>query len=103
MSKADNKPKKHIPQRTCIGCREVNEKKTLIRIVRSPEGVCIDPTGRMPGRGAYLHETKDCWEKALKRGALGRALKADITPAEMEILQAHMESLAENEKSEVNS
>ena len=42
MSKADNKPKKHIPQRTCIGCREVNEKKTLVRIVRSPEGVCID-------------------------------------------------------------
>ena len=96
MSKADNKPKKHIPQRTCIGCREVNEKKTLVRIVRSPEGVCIDPTGRMPGRGAYLHEAKECWENALKRGALGRALKTEITPAEMQVLVSHMETLQEN-------
>ena len=96
MSKADNKPKKHIPQRTCIGCREVNEKKTLVRIVRSPEGVCIDPTGRMPGRGAYLHEAKECWENALKRGTLGRALKTEITPAEMQALVSHMETLQEN-------
>ena len=93
MSKADNKPKKHIPQRTCIGCREVNEKKTLVRIVKTAEGVCIDPTGRMPGRGAYLHETKECWETALKRGALGRALKTEISPEAMEALRNHMESL----------
>lgn len=96
MSKADNKPKKHIPQRTCIGCREVNEKKTLVRIVKSPEGVCIDPTGRKPGRGAYLHEAKGCWETALKRGAIGRALKTELTPDETAILTAHMESLQEN-------
>ena len=93
MSKADNKPKKHIPQRTCVACREINEKKTLIRVVRTPEGVCIDPTGRKPGRGAYLHDTKECWEKALKRGALDRALKAEITQEELEVLKAHMETL----------
>ena len=96
MSKADNKPKKHIPQRTCIGCREVNEKKTLVRIVKSPEGVCIDPTGRKPGRGAYLHEAKGCWETALKRGAIGRALKTELTPDETKILTAHMETLLED-------
>ena len=86
MTKAENKPKKHIPQRTCIGCREVNEKKTLIRVVKSPDGVCIDPTGRMPGRGAYLHDSKECWEKALKRGALDRALKTEISEADMKTL-----------------
>ena len=96
MSKTDNKPKKHIPQRTCVGCREVNEKKALVRIVKSPDGVCIDPTGRMPGRGAYLHEEKDCWEKALKRGALARALKTELTPAEIEALKAHMDELPES-------
>ena len=96
MSKAGNKPKKHIPQRTCIGCREVNEKKTLVRIVKSPEGVCIDPTGRKPGRGAYLHEAKGCWETALKRGAIGRALKTELTPDETKILTAHMETLLED-------
>ena len=96
MSKADNKPKKHIPQRTCIGCREVNEKKTLVRIVKSPEGVCIDPTGRKPGRGAYLREAQGCWETALKRGAIGRALKTELTPDETAILTAHMETLQED-------
>lgn len=96
MSKADNKPKKHIPQRTCVGCREVKEKKALVRIVKTPDGVCVDPTGRIPGRGAYLHDSKECWEKGLKRGALARALKADLTPAEMETLTAHMESLQES-------
>ena len=95
MSKADNKPKKHIPQRTCVACREVNDKKTLIRIVKTADGVTIDPTGRMPGRGAYLHDTRDCWEKGLKRGALSRALKTEISPADLETLQAHMASLPE--------
>jgi hypothetical protein len=93
MTKADNKPKKHIPQRTCIACREINEKRSLIRIVRSPDGIQIDTTGRLPGRGAYLHESKECWEKALKKGALARSLKTDISAAEMETLQAYMDKL----------
>ena len=93
MSKTDNKPKKHIPQRTCVACREVNEKRSLIRIVKSPEGVCVDPTGRMSGRGAYLHDSKECWEKALKHGILARALKTTISESEMEALRAHMDQL----------
>ncbi|MBQ6517907.1 MAG: YlxR family protein [Anaerolineaceae bacterium] len=65
----------------------------MIRVVKSPDGVRIDPTGRMSGRGAYLHDTKECWEKALKRGALARALKTEITEEEMEALQAHADAL----------
>lgn len=97
MNSAENKPKKHIPQRTCVACRDVNEKKTLIRVVRSPQGVCIDPTGRMPGRGAYLHNTKECWEKALKRGALDRALKTELSPEERITLQKHADTLSSEE------
>ncbi len=93
MSKADNKPKKHIPQRTCIACREVNEKRSLIRIVRSQEGVCVDPTGRMAGRGAYLHDSRECWEKALKHGILARALKTGISEEDMEALRSHLDQL----------
>ena len=93
MSKTDNKPKKHIPQRTCVACREVNEKRSLIRIVRTPEGVAIDTTGRMPGRGAYIHDSKECWEKALKRGVLARSLKTEISQEDMETLQAYMDNL----------
>ena len=94
MSKADNKPKKHIPQRTCVACREVNEKRSLIRLVRTPDGVVIDTTGRLPGRGAYLHDSKECWEKALKRGVLARSLKTEISQENMEILQTYMEKLS---------
>ena len=93
MAKPENKPRKHIPQRTCVACREVNEKRSLIRIVRTPDGVAIDPTGRMPGRGAYLHDSKSCWEKALKKGILARGLKTEISPENMEMLQAYMEKL----------
>lgn len=93
MSKTDNKPKKHIPQRTCVACREVNEKRSLIRVVRTPDGVAIDTTGRMPGRGAYIHDSKECWEKALKRGVLARSLKTEISQEDMETLQAYMDNL----------
>ena len=93
MPKTDNKPKKHIPQRTCVACREVNEKRSLIRIVRTPDGVVIDTTGRLPGRGAYLHDSKECWEKALKRGVLARSLKTEISQENMEILQAYLDQL----------
>ena len=93
MSKADNKPKKHVPQRTCVACREVNDKRSLIRIVRTPDGVAVDPTGRMPGRGAYLHDSKDCWEKALKRGVLARSLKTEISPEDVETLLSFAENL----------
>ena len=90
---SENRPGKHIPQRTCIACREVNEKKALIRVVKSPDGVSIDLTGRKSGRGAYVHDTRECWEKALKRGALSRALKTELSEAELTALQEHADSL----------
>ena len=68
---------KHIPQRTCVGCGEVQGKRLLLRVVRAPDGrVRIDPTGKAPGRGAYVHERRACWEHAL-RGRLGHALRVE--------------------------
>ena len=50
-----------IPMRMCVGCREMKEKKTLIRVVRSPEGVLsLDPAGKKPGRGAYVCREGEC-------------------------------------------
>ena len=44
---------KKIPQRQCVGCREMKDKRALIRAVKSPQGeVSLDFTGRKPGRGA---------------------------------------------------
>jgi len=85
---------KHIPQRTCVGCRQVMAKRVLIRIVRTPQGVQIDPTGKLAGRGAYVHEDRQCWERALK-GALAHALKTELTEQERMILTEYMQTLPE--------
>lgn len=90
------KPRKrrHVPQRTCVGCREVHTKRSLVRIVRSPEGIFVDPSGKMSGRGAYLHERQVCWEKGIL-GALAKALKTDLTAEDEERLTDFMATLSE--------
>ena len=89
------KPRKgrHVPQRTCVGCREVHSKRSLVRVVRSPEGIFIDPTGKMAGRGAYLHDRLECWEKGL-HGAIAKALKTDLTADDRERLTDFMATLS---------
>lgn len=87
---------KHVPQRTCVGCRLVLPKRSLVRIVRTPQGVHIDPTGKEAGRGAYLHDRRSCWERGLK-GALAQALKTDLSEEDRERLFSFMASLPEEE------
>jgi len=78
-----------------VGCREVLSKKELIRVVRTSEGIMVDPTGKLNGRGAYIHTTKECWERALK-GSLAKALKTDISEQDRDYLQSYMTNLPEN-------
>jgi predicted RNA-binding protein YlxR (DUF448 family) len=68
----------------------------LIRIVRQPEGIQVDPTGKLPGRGAYLHDRRSCWERGLK-GALAHALKTELTSMDRERLLAFLATLPEEE------
>ena len=64
---------KHIPQRTCIACKQVRPKRELIRVVRTPEGhVELDPTSKKSGRGAYVCARRSCWDIALHKGKLER-------------------------------
>lgn len=88
--------RKHIPQRMCVGCKEVLPKRTLIRVVRSPQGVIVDPSGKLAGRGAYLHDRRSCWERGL-RGALSSALKTEITEEERKRLADYAATLPEEE------
>ena len=83
---------KHVPQRTCVGCRTVLAKRTLTRIVRQPDGVFVDPTGKLNGRGAYVHDLRSCWERALK-GGLANGLKVSLTPEDRQRLETYMASL----------
>lgn len=92
MARKPTQRVKHVPQRTCIGCRTVQAKRNLIRLVRTPEGVLVDTSGKLAGRGAYLHDRRSCWEQGLK-GSLSRALKVELTPENREQLLAYMQSL----------
>ncbi|MEK6587969.1 MAG: YlxR family protein [Chloroflexota bacterium] len=80
--------RKHVPQRTCVGCREVLAKRSLVRVVRTANGVEIDPTSKVQGRGAYVHERRECWEAALK-GSLSRALRVELSAADRIELEQH--------------
>lgn len=87
---------KHIPQRTCVGCREALAKRQLLRIVRAADGVRLDPTGKLAGRGAYLHDKRSCWARGLK-GALARALKTELSKEDRARLLEFMNGLPEAE------
>ena len=76
-------------------------KRQLVRIVRSPDGVQVDVTGKLAGRGAYLHDRRPCWERGLK-GALAHALKTELTTEDRERLQAYLETLPEEESGGVS-
>lgn len=74
---------KQIPLRQCLGCREMKPKMELARIIRTKEGaICLDKTGKMNGRGAYICLEKTCYDKAVKSKSIDRALKCEI-PAEI--------------------
>ncbi len=81
-AKPQPRPQRRLPQRTCVICRRTDSKRTLHRIVRtaSGEGVQIDPKGKLPGRGAYLCDNANCWQRAIEGGALAKALKTTLTP-----------------------
>ena len=79
--------RKHIPQRTCVACRQKMDKRLLTRIVRTPdEGVVVDIKGKQNGRGAYLCQNSDCWDKVLHSKILDEALRTKISRAEKEAL-----------------
>jgi predicted RNA-binding protein YlxR (DUF448 family) len=85
---------RRVPQRTCVACRSTEAKRRLVRVVRTPEGrVELDATGKKNGRGAYVHDQRSCWDEALKKDRLGRALKVSVAPADLQALTQHAASL----------
>ncbi|MGD0765252.1 MAG: YlxR family protein [Dehalococcoidia bacterium] len=96
MSKTTQPRAKHIPQRTCVACRETAAKRGLIRIVRTPAGaIDVDTTGKAAGRGAYLCRRAECWQGALKKEWLSRALRAKLNDADKEKLNTFAKGLVE--------
>ncbi|SHG93615.1 RNase P modulator RnpM [Tepidibacter thalassicus] len=82
---------KKIPQRKCIACQNRDAKRDLIRIVKNKEGeIFVDPTGKANGRGAYICNSAECLEKAIKSKALNRAFKLEIPQQVYEKLTEEM-------------
>jgi len=70
-----------VPQRTCVGCRTTGGKRDFVRVVKAPDGsVQIDLDGKANGRGAYVCSKESCWEDALTKDRLARALRTTISP-----------------------
>ena len=80
-----------IPLRKCVASGEMKAKKEMVRIVRSKEGdVAIDPSGKMPGRGAYISIEPAVVQKAWDKQLLNRSLNAKINDEFYEELLAYV-------------
>ena len=80
---------RHVPQRSCFSCGRRDDKRELVRLVRTVGGsVEVDPTGKVSGRGAYLCLEQICWEEGLKKTRLDRVLKCSVSPETRERLLA---------------
>ena len=93
-------PDRRLPQRTCIGCRQVRSKRELVRLVLPAEGpVAVDPTGKRNGRGAYIcrQSGTTCLEQARKRRAVTRALRVEPDRVDHEALAAELAALQTKE------
>ena len=87
MAEALAQRRKHVPMRTCVVCREKAGKRQLLRVVRTPDGVQVDPSGKLNGRGAYLCEREACWQRAIMSDVLAKALRVTLTAEDRERLK----------------
>ena len=85
---------KRVPQRSCIGCRQIKAKRELIRLVATGTGVVeIDLSGKKAGRGGYLCPQVECWEAALKKDRLEHALRTKLSQESRQMFLEHVHQL----------
>ncbi|MBR1390627.1 MAG: YlxR family protein [Lachnospiraceae bacterium] len=85
---------KKVPMRKCVGCGEMKEKKSLIRIIHTPEDTLVlDHTGKKNGRGAYICPGQECLERAEKTKGIERSLKTNIPASIYEQLKKEMQRI----------
>lgn len=78
---------KRQPQRMCVGCRRSQDKNLLIRLVHTGDGrVAIDAHHIYQGRGAYICHNQACWQRALKRKSVEKALRLAYLHEEDQII-----------------
>ena len=91
MTKSNNK---HIPQRTCVACRQINRKEVFIRLVKTASGsIEIDLPAKNPGRGAYLCAKKSCWDLAIKTNRIEYALRTKLSDSDRSMIIEYSNNL----------
>lgn len=66
--------------RTCIVSRRPAGPDELVRFVVGPDGTVVPDLKRsLPGRGCWVTADREHVDKAVKKGAFARALKAQVT------------------------
>lgn len=69
-----------IPMRKCVGCGALKPKKELLRIVALPTGEMeVDRTGKKSGRGVYICDSMECFQKAYDNHGLEKSLKRPVS------------------------
>lgn len=72
-------PTKKIPLRMCVSCRELKEKRAMLRVVKNGEGkIFIDFSSKASGRGAYVCDNPECIKKLKKQRILNKVFSCAV-------------------------
>ena len=86
-----------VPVRSCVACRTSGDKKNLVRVVRTPSGeVVADKSGKLPGRGAYICPSAECFRRAVKEKRFSRALRTEISEEALQELEKSVQQGSED-------
>ena len=78
---------RHVPERSCVACGQKRPKRALVRIVKTPTGeVRGDLNGKAAGRGAYLCNSYQCWDRGVNKGSLERGLRISLSSQDRDLL-----------------
>ncbi len=84
--------KNNKPMRRCMGCMESKPKDELIRIALYQGELNLDLKGDAKGRGAYVCNSGECFDKAIKKKAFGRTLKGEIRQEDMDRIRREIDA-----------
>ncbi len=79
--------------RTCVGCRQLENRVNLLRVVRFEGKIQIDASKKLPGRGSWLHQKLSCLDLAISRGAFSRVFRSKVNVADLAILKEQAEKM----------
>ena len=77
-----------------MACRQVKNKRDLIRIVRTINGsIVVDEKGKLAGRGSYLCRARGCWDEGLKSNRIEGVLRSKLSQLDREKLEEYRNQL----------